>query len=52
MVDPDGCVADAEPDWVLCCCDEPVVERGWLSVAVCDVELEPVFWLSCEPVAD
>jgi hypothetical protein len=31
-------VLDVEPDWVLCCCDEPVVESCWLSA---DVEVEP-----------
>src|SRR3712207_3479479 len=49
--EPDGCVPVVEPDCVLCCCEEPVVERCWLSVAG-EVEPEPVFWLSCEPVAD
>jgi hypothetical protein len=50
-VEPDCCVPEAEPDWVLGCCDEPVVERCWLSVAV-DVEPEPVRWLSCELVVN
>jgi len=52
VAEPDCCVVVPDPDDVPCCWEEPVVERGWLSLEVCDVALEPVFAFSCDPVAD